>query len=82
MLVRRGDFLWVGSFEEDLQVGEFIGRFARARDCGLAQVMVEQVVLERRIHESNLTRKQRPFFGDYARMLKRTLDRRRSRSAS
>jgi hypothetical protein len=82
MLVRRGDFLWVGSFEEDLQVGEFIGRFARARDCGLAKVMVEQVVLERRIHESNHTLKQRPFFGEYARMQKRTLDRRRSGSVS
>jgi len=82
MLIRREDFLRVGSFEEDLRVGEFISWFARARDCGLAQVMVEQVVLERRIHESNHTLKQRPFFGDYARMLKRTLDRRRSQAVS
>jgi glycosyltransferase involved in cell wall biosynthesis len=82
MLIRRADFLRVGPFEEDLRVGEFISWFARARDCGLAEVMIEQVVLERRIHQSNHTLMQRPFFGDYARMLKRTLDRRRSQAAS
>jgi glycosyltransferase involved in cell wall biosynthesis len=82
MVIRRGDFNRVGAFEEDLKVGEFIGWIARARDRGLAQAMIEDVVLERRIHMSNHTLQQRKSSGDYALMLKRTLDRRRSQARS
>lgn len=81
MLVRLDDFRRVGPFEEDLRVGEFIGWLARARDCGLGEAMIEEVVLERRIHGSNHTLQRRKSFGDYAQMLKRTLDRRRSKAS-
>lgn len=80
MLIRLDDFRRIGPFEEDLQVGEFISWFARARDRGLAHEMIEDVVLERRIHDSNHTLSRRDSFSDYALMLKRTLDRRRSQS--
>jgi glycosyltransferase involved in cell wall biosynthesis len=82
MLIRLEDFRRVGPFEEDLRVGEFAGWLARARDRGLAQVMVEDVVLERRIHLSNHTLQWRDSFGGYAQMLKRTIDRRRSETDS
>jgi glycosyltransferase involved in cell wall biosynthesis len=78
MLLRLEDFRRVGPFEEDLRVGEFISWFARACDLGLAHSVIEDVVLERRIHDSNHTLSRRESFGDYARLLKRTLDRRRS----
>ena len=80
MLIRLDDFRRVGPFEEDLRVGEFAGWLARARDQGLAQAMVEDVVLERRIHLANHTLqwRGRDSFGSYAQMLKRTIDRRRS----
>jgi glycosyltransferase involved in cell wall biosynthesis len=78
MLIRLEDFRRVGPFEEDLEVGEFAGWLGRARDHGLAQAMIEEVVLERRIHMSNHTLKWRASFDSYARMLKRTIDRRRS----
>jgi len=82
MLIRLADFLRIGPFEEGLGVGEFVGWLARARDCSLAQAMIEDVVLERRIHASNHTLRRRQSFGDYAQMLKRTLDRRRSQTQS
>lgn len=79
MLVRRDTFLTVGAFDEVLRVGEFIEWLARARDQGLAEVLIDEVVLERRVHQTNSTLQRRQFFGDYARLLKRTLDRRRAR---
>jgi glycosyltransferase involved in cell wall biosynthesis len=82
MLIRLSDFRRVGAFEEDLKVGEFISWIARARDLDLAQAMIEEVVLERRIHMANHALQQRKSFGDYAHVLKRTLDRRRSQSPS
>ena len=82
MLVRLEDFRRVGPFEEDLRVGEFAGWLGRARDHGLAEAMIEDVVLERRVHVANHTLRQRDFFGDYAQMLKRTIDRRRSKTES
>jgi glycosyltransferase involved in cell wall biosynthesis len=77
MVIRREDFHRVGPFEEDLRIGEFVSWFARARDRGLAHAMIEQVVLERRIHAANHTQQQRGSFGDYPKMLRRVLDRRR-----
>ena len=44
--------------------------------------MVEDVVLERRIHLANHTLQWRDSFASYAQMLKRTIDRRRSGTES
>ncbi len=78
MLIRLDDFRSIGPFEEDLRVGEFAGWLARARDRGLAQAMVGDVVLERRIHLANHTLTWRNSAGGYTQMLKRMIDRRRS----
>jgi glycosyltransferase involved in cell wall biosynthesis len=80
MLTRLADFRRVGPFEEDLRLGEFIGWLARARDLGLASAMVDDVVLERRIHGANHSLAGREAFADYLLTLKRNLDRRRRRS--
>jgi glycosyltransferase involved in cell wall biosynthesis len=77
-LMRLDDFRRVGPFEEDVEVGEFVGWFARARDRGLAAVMIDDVVLERRVHGENQTLRHRESFADFAHVLKRVLDRRRA----
>ena len=77
MLLRRSDFFSVGAFNETLKVAEFIDWFGRARDSGLAARLIEQVVLERRIHGANQTIRHRADYSDYALALKRGLDRRR-----
>jgi glycosyltransferase involved in cell wall biosynthesis len=82
MLLRRCDFLSVGTFNETLKVAEFIDWFGRARDRGLASRLIDQVVLERRIHGANQTIRHRADYGDYALTLKRALDRRRPGIAS
>jgi glycosyltransferase involved in cell wall biosynthesis len=80
MLLRRDDFQRVGPFDETLKVGEFIEWFARARDVGLIPVMIDEVVLERRIHGANQTIRHRADYRDYVHAVKRALDRRRPRA--
>jgi hypothetical protein len=82
MLLRRRDFLSVGAFNETLKVAEFIDWFGRARDRGLASRLIDQVVLQRRIHGANQTIRHRADYSDYALTLKRALDRRRPGIAS
>ncbi len=82
MLLRRGDFNSVGGFTETTKVGEFIDWFARAKEKGLRPVLIDDVVLERRIHGANQSVQHRQSYTDYAQVLKRALDRRRSQPQS
>jgi glycosyltransferase involved in cell wall biosynthesis len=77
LLARASAFERVGGFREDLQVGEFVDWCARAEDLGLRSHMLDETVLRRRIHSTNLGLTQRAAAGDYAVVLKAALDRRR-----
>ncbi len=79
LLLSRESFARVGPFREDLTVGEFVDWMARAREAGLREVCVPEVVLERRVHASNTGRRERSARGDYVAVLKAALDRRRKR---
>ena len=83
LLVRREAFMRVGWFATNWHVGEFIDWYARAEETGLKSVVLPQIVMRRRLHNDNLTRQERAAAGDYARILKTALNRRRaSRSTS
>jgi hypothetical protein len=81
MLIRREAFLRVGFFETHSRVGEFVSWHGRATDCGLRMLMLPDVVMHRRLHESNLGIRERQSATDYVRHLKATLDRRRAAEA-
>jgi len=76
-LFRREALAHVGPFREDLVTGNFIDWMARARDRGLREAMLPDVVLRRRLHTANYGRVRRDARRDYARVLKAALDRRR-----
>lgn len=78
MLVRRETFGRVGPFATDLKVGEFIDWYARATDLGLTTTVIPDVVLRRRLHDSNTGIRERDSRLDYARVLRATLARRRA----
>jgi glycosyltransferase involved in cell wall biosynthesis len=78
MLIRREAFFRVGSFETNLQQAEFVSWYLRALDAGLQIAMLPEVVMERRIHQTNLGRNPNIDRGEYARILKASLDRRRA----
>lgn len=77
LLIRRSAMQQVGPFEEHWRVGEFVDWYLRAQDRGLREVMLDDVLLHRRLHENNLGRQDRATGVDFARIIKRALDRRR-----
>jgi glycosyltransferase involved in cell wall biosynthesis len=78
LLVRRTALERVGPFDESLDKGDFVDWFIRAREAGVTHVMLDRVVLRRRVHRANLARHSVPDQRDYLRVLKRALDRRRA----
>lgn len=78
MLARRETLLAVGPFPEGLRLGEFVDWYARAVEAGITGHLLDDVVLLRRIHGANQTIRERGAAGDYVRVLKAVLDRRRA----
>ena len=78
MLIKRDAFDRVGKFQGDWKVGEFIDWYARAVELQIRSVVLPDLLLWRRIHDSNQGVRERQSVSDYARVLKAKLDRRRS----
>jgi glycosyltransferase involved in cell wall biosynthesis len=78
LLFRRAAAKRIGPFPTDVRVGEFLDWTLRARDLGLREAMVPRVVTLRREHAGNITRREQAPFGDFARLLKASIDRRRA----
>lgn len=79
MLIRRETFCRVGPMKSDWKIGSHIEWLARAQDLGLQVRMLPEVVLQRRLHRDNLSRREMASRPDFARVLKFILDRRRER---
>ena len=81
MLIRRESFERVGLFETEWAIGEFLAWYARAQLLGLREKMIPTVLLMRRLHRTNQGILKRSERGDYVRVMKKILDRRREREA-
>jgi glycosyltransferase involved in cell wall biosynthesis len=77
MLVPRAVFDEIGPFPEDHGIGDFIDWYARALDSGRNMLMLERVVMRRRLHRTNLGRMTNSGPEEYARVLRQVIDRRR-----
>jgi len=77
MLVRRGVFDRIGYFDPGLVLGETVDWVARFAERGLVMAMIDDIVLRRRIHTTNTVLTERHRQGDYLRILKASIDRRR-----
>jgi glycosyltransferase involved in cell wall biosynthesis len=78
-LTARNVFARVGPFAVEWRVGEFIDWYLRASDLGLKIHTIDNVVLRRRLHLTNSGLLQRNMAGDYVRIVKASLDRRRAK---
>ena len=78
MLIKRDAFRRVGEFPGGLKVGEFIDWYARAVELKIRSLVLPDLFLWRRIHDSNTGVRERQSVSDYARVLKAKLDRRRA----
>ncbi len=78
MLVRKDFFTRVGFFNPELRVGEFIDWFDRARQLDPKPVLIDQVVLQRRIHRSNSSLTHQKDVRDYLRVAALAIERKRN----
>jgi glycosyltransferase involved in cell wall biosynthesis len=78
MLIRREAFLRVGLFDTTLKVGVGLDWAARASERQLRNVMVPEIVMERRLHSDNNALRQKESRDQYVQVLKSALDRRRA----
>jgi glycosyltransferase involved in cell wall biosynthesis len=77
MLIKRASYFRVGPFRTDLKVGEFIDWYSRAVEASLRSLTLPDLVLWRRLHDTNQGIRERQAITDYALVLKASLDRRR-----
>lgn len=76
MLVRRDSFWRVGLLDSRWQISEFIDWYARARDLHLRELMLPDLIMWRRLHETNNGIRMRGARGEYAFALKAAMQRR------
>ena len=77
MLIKRQSFLRIGMFPQEYKLGEFVDWLLRAKEANLQMKLLSDLFLWRRIHESNIGIRHRPEIGDYVKILKKSIDRRR-----
>jgi glycosyltransferase involved in cell wall biosynthesis len=80
LLIKRDSFFRVGLFETQWKLAEFASWQVRATELKLRTMTLSDLVAKRRLHETNKGIEQRQYQIEYARILKSSLDRRRSQS--
>jgi glycosyltransferase involved in cell wall biosynthesis len=78
MVIKRESLNHVGAFETHWQIAEFIHWYIKAKEQGMRSFMLPEVVLKRRLHTDNMGIRNRDSRNDYVRILKASLDRRRT----
>jgi glycosyltransferase involved in cell wall biosynthesis len=81
-LYRRSAFTKVGLFDESLRYAEDHDWFFRARECGLVMRSLKKITLIYRLHPGNMTLGKKMEEMGFLRVLKRSLERRRSEGHS
>ncbi len=81
-LIRRAAYERVGPWDERLNVGVEVDWYARLRETGLNYRMLDQVLLRRRIHKTNMNLRFAHEQSERLTVLKTILDRRRALQAS
>lgn len=78
MLIRRDAHDRAGRFDPSWRVGEFMDWHARASEAGVRSTMLEEVVLHRRLHATNMSRQNAAARVDFTRVARAALHRRRT----
>jgi glycosyltransferase involved in cell wall biosynthesis len=82
MIIHRDSFFRVGLFDTKWRKGIFNDWYLRATEMNLRSEILPDVLVKRRIHESNYGIVNKDKSIEYVRMLKASLDRKRNRKSS
>ena len=81
LVARASAFAAVGPFNPEFRTGEGVEWFSRAQDHGMPMAIIEKTLLEKRVHDSNLSHQLAPTRTAVLSALKASIDRKRSRRA-
>jgi glycosyltransferase involved in cell wall biosynthesis len=80
LVARREAFCIVGAFDASLDISEDIDWFARANDLGVPYVIVERVLLLKRVHDANTSLNAPSMYQSMLRALRASIRRKRALS--
>ncbi len=75
MLIKKEAFYRIGLFNEEYKFGDFIQWYGRAKDLNIKETVLEDVLVLRRIHKSNLGSDQMAAKLSYMKVIKERLRR-------
>ena len=81
VLMLRDSFLRTGGFDPNLSVGEFVEWYDRAKQAGIASLLLPEVLLQRRVHGGNTVAPAGAPSKKYIQAIKAVLERRRKAAA-
>lgn len=79
LLIRRTAFDRVGEFDERYRIGAILDWYMRAQEADVRMTILPETLLYRRIHDDNLSTREKHNQRDFALILKAALERRRRR---
>ncbi|BAQ61470.1 polysaccharide biosynthesis glycosyl transferase CpsJ [Geminocystis sp. NIES-3708] len=77
MLAKKEVFSQIGLFDISLKLGDFIDWYLKACEQGIKSFVCPEVLLKRRIHDTNMGIIDKKDRSDYVKIIKASLDRRR-----
>lgn len=81
MMMKKDLFLRVGPFDETLTLGEFVDWWSRAVDSAASFRMLEEILLYRRIHDTNTGTRLKAGRTDFVRIARSAIARRKKSGA-
>jgi len=81
LVARRDVFQRIGGFDTDFRTAEDVDWFARAQDAGVAMRVLPEVLLEKRVHDRNLSGSAASNTPHLIEALRRSIQRRRKGDA-
>lgn len=77
LVVRKTVFEKIGNFDPTYRHANDSDWFFRAKDAGILMAMIPEVLLQRRVHDSNLSYETEAMMSERMRLLKSSIDRKR-----
>lgn len=75
MMIKKESFNRVGYFSNNWELGEFIDWYLKAQEKKLQTLILPEILLKRRIHDTNMGIKKKDKLQDYVKIIKVSLDR-------
>ena len=78
LVIRQDVFMRIGNFDPEHVPAEDMDWFIRAKDAGMAMAILPQTLLNRRIHNKNITLQSRLVFSQQLNILKKSIERKKN----